>query len=157
MSKFYSIKHFFVVGLLIILVSPDVFAQDTLASTKKKRIYREDNSMDSKVYYSSTDSIVANLKTNKITMYGNAMVEYDGIKLTADLIEMDTEKKEVYAIYTLDEEGNRVGIPKFEEGAESFTAASIRYNFETEKGYIEELRMQQDEMYLHMGVAKRQA
>lgn len=157
MSKFYSIKHFFVVGLLIILVSPDVFAQDTLASTKKKRIYREDNSMDSKVYYSSTDSIVANLRTNKITMYGNAMVEYDGIKLTADLIEMDTEKKEVYAIYTLDEEGNRVGIPKFEEGAESFTAASIRYNFETEKGYIEELRMQQDEMYLHMGVAKRQA
>lgn len=113
--------------------------------------------MDSKVYYSSTDSIVANLKTNKISMYGSAMVEYDGIKLTADLIEMDTEKKEVYAIYTLDEEGNRVGIPKFEKGTQSFTAASIRYNFETEKGYIEELRTQQDEMHLHMGVAKRQS
>lgn len=113
--------------------------------------------MDSKVYYSSTDSIVANLKTNKISMYGSAMVEYDGIKLTADLIEMDTEKKEVYAIYTLDEEGNRVGIPKFEQGTQSFTAASIRYNFETEKGYIEELRTQQDEMHLHMGVAKRQS
>lgn len=90
-------------------------------------------------------------------MYGSAMVEYDGIKLTADLIEMDTEKKEVYAIYTLDEEGNRVGIPKFEQGTQSFTAASIRYNFETEKGYIEELRTQQDEMHLHMGVAKRQS
>ncbi len=88
-------------------------------------------------------------------MYGEAMVEYDGIKLTADLIEMDTDKKEVYAIYTLDEEGNRVGIPKFEDGSESFTAASIRYNFDTEQGYIEELRMQQDEMHLHMGIAKR--
>src|SRR5690554_2446260 len=95
------------------------------------------------------------MNTNNISMYGEAMVEYDGIKLTADLIEMDTDKKEVYAIYTLDEEGNRVGIPKFEDGSESFTAASIRYNFDTEQGYIEELRMQQDEMHLHMGIAKR--
>lgn len=89
-------------------------------------------------------------------MYGSAIVEYEGITLTADLIEMDTKKNEVYAIYTLDKEGNRVGIPKFEEGTESFTAASIRYNFETEKGYIEELKTHQDEMYLHMGTAKRQ-
>ncbi|MFA5574182.1 MAG: putative LPS assembly protein LptD [Brumimicrobium sp.] len=111
--------------------------------------------MESLVIYSCRDSIVADMKTNNISMYGEAMVEYDGIKLTADLIEMDTDKKEVYAIYTLDEEGNRVGIPKFEDGSESFTAASIRYNFDTEQGYIEELRMQQDEMHLHMGIAKR--
>lgn len=90
-------------------------------------------------------------------MYGEATVEYDGIKMTADLIEMDTEKKEVYCTYTLDKDSNRVGIPKFEDGSESFTAGTIRYNFETEKGYIEELRTQQDEMHLHMGVAKRQA
>jgi len=88
-------------------------------------------------------------------MYGEAIVIYDGITMTADLIEMDTEKKEVYCVYTLDEDGNRVGIPKFEDGAESFTAATIRYNFGTEKGYIEELKTQQEEMYLHMGVAKR--
>lgn len=89
-------------------------------------------------------------------MYGAAIVKYEGITMTADLIEMDTEKKEVYCVYTLDEDGNRVGIPKFEDGSESFTAATIRYNFGTEKGYIEELKTQQEEMYLHMGVAKRQ-
>ena len=88
-------------------------------------------------------------------MYGSAIVEYEGITLTADLIEMDTKKNEVYAVYTLDKDGNRVGIPEFKDGSQSFTAANIRYNFETEKGYIEELKTKQDEMYLQMGVAKR--
>jgi lipopolysaccharide assembly outer membrane protein LptD (OstA) len=141
--------------LLIILLAPTASGQEPPDTTKKQRIYRQDDSMESIVYYSCTDSITSDFKTDKITMYGEAEVKYDGIILTADLIEMDTEKKEVYAIYTLDENGDRVGIPKFEDGADSFTAASIRYNFETEKGYIEELKTHQDEMYLHMGVAKR--
>jgi lipopolysaccharide assembly outer membrane protein LptD (OstA) len=130
-------------------------SQEVPDTTKKQRIYRQDDSMENIVYYSCTDSITSDFKTDKITMYGEAQVKYDGIILTADLIEMDTEKKEVYAIYTLDENGERVGIPKFEDGADSFTAASIRYNFDSEKGYIEELKTQKDEMYLHMGVAKR--
>ncbi|WP_123776111.1 putative LPS assembly protein LptD [Brumimicrobium aurantiacum] len=156
MSKKYSITHFFVVGLLIILLTPSIYAQDSLKVIKKDRIYKSEDILDSRVYYSCTDSIVANLKTNKISIFGEAEVKYDGIRMTADLIELDLEKNEVYAIYTLDEEGNRVGIPKFEEGAQSFTAASIRYNFDSEKGFIEELKTKQDEMYLHMGVAKRQ-
>lgn len=143
--------------MLINPITNGLYAQEQPDSTEKKRIYKIDDTMDARAVYSCRDSIVANLKTNKISLFGEAQVEYEGIKLTADLIELDTEKKEVYAIYTIDEEGNRVGIPKFEEGAESFTAASIRYNFDTEKGYIEELKTHQDEMYLQMGVAKRQA
>lgn len=156
MSKKYSITHFFVVGLLIILLTPSFYAQDSLQNIQKKRIYRTKDVLESRVYYSCTDSIVANLKTNKISIYGEAEVKYEGIVMTADLIELDTEKSEIYAIYTLDEEGNRVGIPKFEEGTQSFTAATMRYNFKTEKGFIEELKTKQEEMYLQMGVAKRQ-
>ncbi|WP_159038606.1 putative LPS assembly protein LptD [Brumimicrobium mesophilum] len=156
MSKKYSIRHFFVVGLLIILLAPSFYAQDSLRTEDKKRIYKTKDVLDSRVSYSCTDSIVANLKTNKISIYGDARIEYEGIVMTADLIELDTDKSEIYAIYTLDEEGNRVGIPKFEEGTQSFTAATMRYNFKSEKGFIEELKTKQEEMYLQMGVAKRQ-
>ena len=142
--------------MLIILLAPASYAQDSLQNIEKKRIYKNKDVLESRVFYSCTDSIVANLKTNKISIYGDAKVEYDGIVMTADLIELDTDKNEVYAVYTIDEEVNRVGIPKFEEGAQSFTAASIRYNFESEKGFIEELKTRQEEMYLQMGVAKRQ-
>jgi len=136
-------------------LTPNFYAQEAKETNEKKRIYRIDDSMESRVKYSCTDSIVADLITNKISLYGAAIVEYEGITMSADLIEMDTEKKEVYCIYTLDKDGNRVGIPKFEDATESFTAATIRYNFETEKGYIEELKTQQEEIHLHMGAAKR--
>ncbi len=156
LSKKYSITHFFVVALLIIVLTPTIYAQDTTKVTSKKRIYRTDNSMDAPVTYSCTDSIYADFTTDIISLYGSAKVVFDGITLTADLIEMDTEKKEVYAVYQYDADSNRIGIPKFKEGSQEFTAASIRYNFGTEKGYIEELKTKQDEMYLHMGTAKRQ-
>ena len=155
MSKKYSITHFFFVGLLINLLTFNAFAQDSLRTVRKERIYRQSDAMEVPVYYSCTDSIYADLKTNIITLYGEAEVKYETITMTADKIEMDLEKKEVYAIYTYDADSNRIGIPKFEDGSESFTAASIRYNFDTEKGYIEELKTQQEEMYLQMGVAKR--
>jgi lipopolysaccharide assembly outer membrane protein LptD (OstA) len=155
LSKKYSITHFFFVGLLINLLIPNLLAQDTLSIERKDRIYRESNAMEAPVHYSCTDSIYADFETQIVTLYGAAEVKYQTITMTADRIEMDIEKKEVYAIYTLDEDSNRVGIPKFTDGPESFTAASIRYNFETEKGYIEELKTQQDEMFLQMGIAKR--
>lgn len=123
---------------------------------EKPRIVEEDDSFDSPVVYSCRDSIFADLENNKISLFGEAKVVFDGITMTADLIEMNTETNEIYCIYTLDENGERVGIPKFEQGTESFTAASIRYNMKTQKGYIEELKTNQEELYLHMGVAKRQ-
>lgn len=131
------------------------YAQDSIPTKRKERIYRVSNALEAPVYYSCTDSIYADFKSNIVTLYGEAEVKYETITMAADKIEMDLEKKEVYAIYTYDADSNRVGIPKFTEGAESFTAASIRYNFDTEKGYIEELKTQQEEIHLHMGVAKR--
>lgn len=132
------------------------YAQTLEPQKEKPRIVRVDNSMESIVEYSCRDSIYAAMDSSKISLFGEAKIIYEGIVMTADLIEFDTEKKEVYCVYTTNEQGERVGIPKFEEGAESFTAATIRYNFDTKKGYIEELKTNQDELFLHMGKAKRQ-
>jgi len=129
----------------------------TLLGYSQERIVRVDNSLESPVTYSCTDSIYANLKTKIVFLYGEAIVQYEGIELTADYIEMDLEKKTVTATYTTNEEGERIGIPKFTEGSEELTAASLKYNFETEKAYIQELDTKQEENYLHMTVAKKQA
>lgn len=142
--------------LLISAFGVESYAQGSSDSIRKPRIVQIENTLDGPAEYSSRDSIVANIKRKSIMLYGEAQLEFQGIKMTADYIEMDMEKKEVFAIYSLNEEGERIGIPKFEEGTESFTAATIRYNFETQKGYIEELRTQQEENYLYMGQAKRQ-
>ncbi len=129
----------------------------TLLGYSQERIVRVDNSLESPVTYSCADSIYANLQTKIVFLYGEAIVQYEGIELTADYIEMDLEKKTVTATYTTNEEGERIGIPKFTEGSEELTAASLKYNFETEKAYIQELDTKQEENYLHMTVAKKQA
>lgn len=156
LSKKHSIHLFIFFVLLIIQSYQYCYTQVSDKLKDKPRIVQVDNSMESVVTYSCRDSIVADMSINLITLYGEAKIVYDGIIMTADKIEFDTEKKEVYCIYTINSEGERVGIPKFEQGAESFTAASIRYNFDTSKGYIEELKTNQEELFFHMGKAKRQ-
>jgi lipopolysaccharide assembly outer membrane protein LptD (OstA) len=139
---------------LLIIVA---FLSSTLLGYSQERIVRVDNSLESPVTYSCADSIYANLQTKIVFLYGEAIVQYEGIELTADYIEMDLEKKTVTATYTTNEEGERIGIPKFTEGSEELTASSLKYNFETEKAYIQELDTKQEENYLHMTVAKKQA
>lgn len=123
---------------------------------QKDTIYTIEESFESQVKLNARDSIVNHFKRKQIELFGEASLQYEGIDLKADYMLVDLEKKEVLATYTLDKDSNRVGMPVFSDGSEQIDAASIRYNFETKKGYIQEVKIKQDENYLYMGVAKRQ-
>ncbi len=112
--------------------------------------------LNSPVNYSATDSIVADIPSQIIRLYGAANVQYEGIDLTADLIEIDIVKNEVIATYTLDSLGNPVGKPVFSGEGEESTSDYIKYNFKTKKGFVKEVRMQQGEGYIHMAESKVQ-
>jgi hypothetical protein len=83
-------------------------------------------------------------------------LEFEEISLKANYMLIDLTKNEVFATYSLDKDSNRIGSPVFTDGSETIDAASIRYNFDTKKGYIQEVKIKQDENYLYMEVAKRQ-
>lgn len=153
MLKLHTIVRFFVVRLLIIL---GIITSATSFSYGQDRIVKVDNTLESPVIYSCRDSIVTDLKTQISALYGDAKIEFEGITLTADYIEMDMESRTVSATYTLDKDSNRVGIPVFTDGAEEVKAATLKYNFDTKKAYIQELKVKQEENYLHMERAKRQ-
>ncbi len=121
----------------------------------KDTLYTIDKSFKELVYYSALDSTNVDLRANKVTLVKGAVVIYGDITLKADYIVIDFEKNEVTATYLTDSLGNKTGKATFEDGTETMTAATIRYNFDSEKGYIEDLMTQQDENYLYMGVAKR--
>lgn len=116
-----------------------------------------DDSFEEIIYYSARDSIYTDLKNKKVHLYGDAKVENADVKMSAGYILIDLNKNEVFATYAYSKDSTKVEFPKFSDGAEDVKASSIRYNFDTEKGYIEELAVQQGEAYLYMGVAKRQA
>jgi hypothetical protein len=144
-----------------------VFSQvDTLVTTQvpndsstisKPRVVYAKEMLGETMFYSAKDSIMADIKGKKLYLYNEAKISYGTTTLTANYMEVDMEKKEVYATYTTDSLGNRLGEPIFQDGGDEVRAAGLRFNFETKKAIIEETRIKQDESFLFMGIAKRQA
>ncbi|MBI3135236.1 MAG: LPS-assembly protein LptD [Bacteroidetes bacterium] len=108
----------------------------------------------SAVNYEARDSIVANIPNQVVRLYGEAVVAFEDVELRADFIEIDLKKGEVLATYTLDSLGLPVGKPVFTTGGEESRCDYIRYNFNTKKGYVKEVRAQQGEGYIHMAESK---
>lgn len=76
-------------------------------------------------------------KEKKITGVGNVSIDYGNIKLTCDKITVYTETKNVYA------EGNVL----LKSPAGEVKGKSVKYNFETKKGEILEIRLKSGEWY----------
>lgn len=125
------------------------YGQDTL--------YVNDDSMDGISKYSARDSIFADLKKKQLHLYGEAMVESEDMHLKAGYILVDMNTNEITATYVLDEEGKMIEKPLFTMGGDEVEANTLKYNLDTKKAYIEAVKIKQDEMYLYMGRAKRQA
>lgn len=123
----------------------------------KDTLVLNESAMDDQVRYTAKDSIYTDLKKKQVHLFNEAVVDNGTVKMTAGYIMIDLEKNEVYATHIYDEDSNRVQIPVFTDGSDDIKASSIRYNFTTKKGYIQEVAIKQDENYLYMEVAKRHA
>ena len=126
-------------------------------SQTKDTVVINDESLDDIIRYSARDSIFKDLEKRQIHLYGNANLKTTDVTLTAGYMLVDLNNKEVLARYEFDKDSNKINFPILKDGSEDVKASSIRYNFKTKKGYIEELAVKQDEAYLYMGIAKKQA
>lgn len=150
MVKKRSINEIIFYSLLIMFFGSFSYAQ-------KDTVYTIDESFESIIKASARDSMFHDYQNKQLHLYGEAQLFYEDISLKADYMLVDFNKNEVFASYGYDRDSNRVGMPKFTDGSEEIEAAKIRYNFDTEKGYIQEVKLKQEENYLYMEVAKRHA
>lgn len=124
---------------------------------KRDTLVIEKSDLDSPIFYNARDSIYTDLKKKQVHLYGDAKVDNGEIKMSAGYILIDLNKNEVLATYAFDADSNKVEFPLFSDGSDEIKASTIRYNFNTEKGFIEEVAIVQDEMHLYMEIAKRHA
>ncbi len=133
----------------------DSAAADTQAvAAAKSRIVNSRVDLDAAVNFSSADSMLI-VRRDSAFMYGKGSVSYGDIKLDAECIEMSLEDNTVYATGRPDSVGELIGKPVFSEGGTDYEASTMRYNFETEKGYIRNVVTQQGEGYLTGGTTKK--
>lgn len=118
------------------------------------KIVRTKVDLDNPVDYSAKDSMVL-VGRNMAYMYGESSVTYGDIKLDANEIQVDLDSTTVYAVGTVDSLGEIKGSPVFDDKGQTYEAKTMRYNFETEYGFITDVITQQGEGYLTGGRSKK--
>lgn len=127
------------------------FAQvSTPADTGRTVVKRASGSLDKPIDYKAADSIIFNLKKNRVYLYRNASVVYGDMDLKAHYIEIDLTRKEIFAKGGFDSNGRYTFLPVLKDGDDSYTADSMRYNSNSKKGRVYGLRLKQDETVIHL-------
>ena len=111
--------------------------------------------LEATITYSAVDSIIPDFINQKVYMYKGGVVNYQNIELKADYIELDLANKEVYAEGLPDSTGTKVGTPVFKDGTEEFESKTMRYNFETQKGIITDVKTKQGDGFVHSDLTKK--
>lgn len=127
--------------------------QDTLTKTAEKK----DKSINAEVKYNAADSMVYSLDLKKVYLYTDAKVTFLDKELTAAYIEFDMTTNEVFAEGMPDSTGKITGRPNFKDGDQQIEAHRLRYNFKTQKGFIETVRTEQEGGFLHAEKTKKEA
>lgn len=107
------------------------------------------DALKSKVEYKARDSIRFDLKTQQIFLFGESEVHYEDLELKAEEIESDLDSNMVTARGKLDSTDKFYGEPFFKQGEKEFFAHEIKYNFNSKKGLISDVKTQEGEGYIH--------
>ncbi len=113
--------------------------------------------IDAEVKYNATDSLIFSLDEGTVELYGDAHITYEDITLEADYIRYEMDLNLVIANGMPDSTGSIVGNPVFTDANNSFESKRLRYNFKTQKGFIEEVITEQEGGYLHAEQTKKQS
>lgn len=150
-------RHFYILVLIITFLSNNfAFGQnsDKMAQPPKGQA-KKGSMLDFPIDYKAEDSIIVYIRDKKEILIGKASVKYQNIELTAEYIEIDFDKNEVFATGRVDSTGQMSGFPIFKEGKDEFEARTIKYNFNTKKGLIQDVVTEQDGGFLHSQTTKK--
>lgn len=123
---------------------------------QKLGIKISDDALDDVVVATATDSAVMDIKTNNFSLYGNAKVDYDGRKLSADRIDFN-QSNNIATALVVDDTSKKPVPPTFEQGSEKFTYEHLQYNFKSQRAIVRNARSQYGEGFVHSAQVKRNA
>ena len=117
------------------------------------------NGIDAPVTFTAEDSLVYDAVSKNAYLYGNSTVDYEEMNLTSDRVHINLDQSLVDANGTTDstEEKGVRGTPVFKMGKDEYESDSIRFNFKTKKGFIDNVYTEQEDGFLRSLHSKRDA
>ncbi|MBT8231085.1 MAG: LPS-assembly protein LptD [Saprospiraceae bacterium] len=121
--------------------------RDTIKPTQPKKYEVAKNGFDSEIIYGSIDSNRYDNKMKEMHLYGDAFVTYENKELKADYIILQMETNIAEARISKVKKNSIK--PTFKDGDKIYKYNTLKYNFETEKGYVENAITQEGEFQIH--------
>lgn len=130
---------------------------DSLSTiTPDSLLLSETDFFPTSIFYDARDSIVFDLLSETVYLYGDAVVKYESIELRAEYIEYAMGKGQACANGVRDSLGVVVGVPILIDDGQQFSQKTMCYNFKTKRGTSHEVITNDGEIFVHSEVAKRQ-
>jgi len=129
-------------------IPPTTPIDSTSASELTPDVKISENSLDTKVEIGAKDTMIFNNTENKMHLYGDAFVKYQGIELKAGYIVVDLDSNIAVAQTHVDSIGQEAGKPTFTDGSQNFQANKMRYNFKSQKGLVFGVTTTQSNLFL---------
>ena len=107
------------------------------------------------ISYTAKDSIVFEVREERVALNGQAVVETAGILLKADRVDYLAGERVIEAEGSLDSAGQWVGRPEFIQDGKSFTQEALRYDLDSRKGLSRQAITREGELTFHAERAKR--
>lgn len=107
------------------------------------------DAIQSVVKYKAVDSVAMDLKSRRAILFNDGNIDYDGMTLRADRIEVDFNRNTLHAHGTPDTAGNTIGRPFFSQDGTDYHADTITFNYKTKKGLINGVITREGEGFLH--------
>lgn len=113
-----------------------------------RQIQISKDSLSSRVDYGCRDSMIFDNVNKLVHLYGEAYVNYESLKLTADYIIVNIDSNIAVAQAGRDTNDRIIGVPEFIDGDQKFNAMKMRYNFKNKKGMVYEALTQEGDIYV---------
>jgi len=128
----------------------DSISQDTLVSPQQKILdsLKANSDIIGTVNYRAKDSIIFEIDSSKLYLYGDSDLDYVNMALKAERININWDTQTLAAQGVEDSTGKMIGEPIFSQAQEEYSAKKMIYNFKTEKGRIIGGRTAQGQDYL---------
>ena len=131
--------------------------KDTLRQSKIDTLQLKisKDSINAPIDYKAEDSMVLDIDTKKIFLYGKTEVKFEDIVLNAPKIEFDQQTQYVLAKMGRDSTGLVTGMAKLKQGETVTVSDSLTFNFKSQKGLTYSSFFQQDEFFNYAEKVKK--
>ena len=106
------------------------------------------DAISDQIKYGAIDSNWTSVSDKIVHLYGDAYINYQDINIKADYIKINFEENTVYGYAKKNEDGKYDRLPTFINGETEASFMEMKYNFNTKKAFVHDVKTNEGEFYL---------